>query len=591
VPAAVEVDFVQQDIDDDKKVAVLAALAGPALMLVEGPPGTGKTTFITELVLQTLKDQPNARVLLTSQTHVALDNSLERIVKQSSGAVRSVRIGQEGDDRIAESTRKLLLDAKLPELRKAAMSSGRAFMEQWAVERGLSLKDIRRAMALERHAVLKSRLEEVDKGLRAVEPQMTDEHREQLEPEARTELDDMYQGLVRERDDLERALKESMKDLANHVESRDELKEFAECSADDLRGWAEAYSNSTSSGVQMKALMLAHADWEARFGRSREFQAAVIASSQVVAGTCLGVMSVPGRNDIVYDLCIVDEASIATPTEALVPMSRARRTILVGDSRQLSPFQDPELRMQGLLERFGLKPEDQKATLFNHLRDSLPLNLHKTLTTQHRMLPAIGDLVSECFYDSVLKSVARDPDPKLAGALAKPVMWFSTSRKPNRASRRIGTSYVNDIEVEFIATLLGRVDFYMQKGKGKGKQISVAVLTGYGEQRSRLQTAIQTRRHAWSSFSEIYVNVVDAFQGREADMVVFSITRSEVQGLGFLKEMERINVALSRGKELLAIVGDHLYCQTVPGAVNPLKEVIDYIRRNPNDCALEELSQ
>ena len=591
VPPAVDVEFIQQDIDDDKKAAVLAALAGPALMLVEGPPGTGKTTFITELVLQTLKAQPNARVLLTSQTHVALDNSLERIVKQSGGQVSAVRIGQEGDDRIAESTRKLLLDAKLPELRKTALASGRAFMERWAVERGLSLKDIRRAMALESHAVLKARLEEVDADLRTLEPQMTDDHRKQLASESRSELDDEYQGTVRERDDLERALKESMKDLANHVESKEELKEFGECSATDLRGWAEAYSNSTSSGVQLKALMLAHAQWEARFGRSREFQAAVIASSQVVAGTCLGVMSVPGRNDIVYDLCIVDEASIATPTEALVPMSRARRTILVGDSRQLSPFQDSELKLQGLLERFGLKPEDQKATLFNHLREALPPDLHKTLTTQHRMLPAIGNLVSECFYDGALQSVRRSPDPKVAGALAKPVMWFSTSRKTGRASRRIGTSYANDTEVEFIVTLLGRVDFYMQKGRGKGKQISVALLTGYGEQRARLQTAIQTKRHAWTSFTEIYVNVVDAFQGREADMVVFSVTRSEVQGLGFLREMERINVALSRGKELLAIVGDHLYCQTVPGAINPLKEVIDYMRRNPTDCALEELPQ
>ena len=591
VPPSVEVEFIQQNIDDDKKEAVLAALAGPPLMLVEGPPGTGKTTFITELVLQTLRAQPNARVLLTSQTHVALDNSLERIVKQSGSAVSAVRIGQEGDDRIADSTRKLLLDAKLPELRKKALASGRAFIEQWAVERGLNPKDIRRAMALEGHATLKTRLEAVDTELRLLEPQMGDDHRKKLDAEARSELDDKFQGLVRERDDLEKALRESLKELSNHVESKEELKEFAECSAADLRGWAEAYSDSTSSGAQLKALMVAHADWEARFGRSREFQAAVIASSQVVAGTCLGVMSVPGRNEIVYDLCIVDEASIATPTEALVPMSRSRRTVLVGDSRQLSPFQDPDLRDKGLLERFGLRPEDQKATLFNHLRETLPPELHKTLTTQHRMLPAIGDLVSECFYDSALKSVERKADAQLVGALPKPVTWYSTSKRANKASRKIGTSYVNDLEVEFIVTLLGRVDFTLQKGKAKGRQISVAVLTGYGEQRAKLQTAIQTKRHAWTSYSDIYVNVVDAFQGREADMVLFSVTRSEVQGLGFLRELERINVALSRGKELLAIVGDHYYCQTIAGAVNPLKEVIDYIRRHPDACALEELAQ
>jgi superfamily I DNA and/or RNA helicase len=104
-----------------------------------------------------------------------------------------------------------------------------------------------------------------------------------------------------------------------------------------------------------------------------------------------------------------------------------------------------------------------------------------------------------------------------------------------------------------------------------------------------LQTAVKTKWAHWKSFSEVFVNVVDAFQGREADILVFSITRSEVRGLGFLREMERINVALSRGRELLAIIGDHAFCQAAPGATNPLRDVIDYIRRNPETCALEEL--
>jgi hypothetical protein len=53
--------------------------------------------------------------------------------------------------------------------------------------------------------------------------------------------------------------------------------------------------------------------------------------------------------------------------------------------------------------------------------------------------------------------------------------------------------------------------------------------------------------------------------------------------------MERINVELSRGRELLAVVGDHGFCQAAQGATNPLRDVIDYIRRNPETCALEEV--
>ena len=589
VPSVSEVEFIQQLMDDDKRNAVRAALSEPALLLVQGPPGTGKTTFITELVLQTLRSTPNARILLTSQTHVALDNSLERILRESSGAVTAVRIGDEADERIAESTKSLLIENKLPGMRKQAIASGKDFIESWASSRGVPIRNIRMAMALERHAGLRSRSEYIDEQIEMLQPQISDAGRKSLDAEQRAEIDEQYDGLTKERNDLLRWLEESLVELRKHEDDKDSIDLFATCSAEDLRTWADSYSLKTADGAQLKKMLTAHADWETRFGRSWDFRAALIAASQVVAGTCLGIMSIPGRKTITYDLCIVDEASIATPTQVLVPMARARRTVLVGDNRQLSPFQDPELKSSGLLERFGLTQEDQKATLFGHLNDFLPEELKKTLNTQHRMLPAIGNLISECFYDGELRSVDRSPVPFLAGVMPKPVVWYSTSRKSNRASKMINTSHYNDGETQYIISLLSRIDFNMRNGKGKDKKISIAVLTGYGEQKRKLRSTIDAKKRDWVSFSDIYVNVVDAFQGREADMVVFSVTRSDVKGLGFLREMERINVALSRGKELLAIVGDHVFCQQADDRSNPLKGVIDYIRRNPQDCLLEEL--
>lgn len=591
VPPRVEVDFFQKDLDDDKQEAVRTAVSGPTLMTVQGPPGTGKTTFITEVVLQTLHASPNARILLTSQTHAALDNSLERIVKQRAVPVRAVRIGNEQDDRISATGKDMLLDNQLPAMRREALSLGRSFIERWAASHGLDPKETRKAMALELRAGLKGRLEEVEQKIDELRPMLAEGAREQLEPEERGELDDQLEALTKERDDLMQRLKDSLDDLSKLVDDKNEIKEFSNCSAADLREWAGAFSSDKPQGEQLKKLLSAHAEWETRFARSREFRAALIASKHVVAGTCLGVMAVPGRNDITYDLCIVDEASIATPTEVLVPMSRARRTVLVGDSRQLSPFQDPALDSEGLLERYGLTRDDQKATLFNYLSEELPEELRKPLTTQHRMLPAIGNLVSECFYGGQLRSIDRAPAPHLAGILPKPVTWYSTSRNANRASKKVGTSHHNVVEIEAVLGLLARADFVLRNGRGKGKLISVAVLTGYGEQRKRLKTAIDSRRHDWVSFSDIFVNVVDAFQGREADMLVFSVTRSEAKGLGFLREMERINVGLSRGRELLAIIGDHLYCQDAEGQSNPLRGVIDYIRRNPADCTLEDLTK
>jgi hypothetical protein len=101
-------------------------------------------------------------------------------------------------------------------------------------------------------------------------------------------------------------------------------------------------------------LAATHADWESRFGRINDFEAALIASSQVVAGTCVGVAAVRGLSDLEFDLCIVDEASKATPTETLVPLSRARRWVLVGDSNQLPPFLEEGLRDRTILEANNL---------------------------------------------------------------------------------------------------------------------------------------------------------------------------------------------------------------------------------------------
>ncbi len=583
VPARRSVDFVQVDLDEDKRDAVLAAMSGPEILLIEGPPGTGKTTFITEVILQTLRQTPEARILLTSQTHVALDNSLERLMRQEGEPIRAVRIGHDTDERIALSTRPILLDAKLPAMREEAIASGRAFIEQWALEHGVSVSDTRVSLSLERHAVLMSRFEEVDALLRGLEVTLADGARALLGAEERDDAELRVVALNKEREALEKQLRESSKQLATHF-NKDDLKTIAGFTSTELKDWAAVYCQSE----QLKALLICHAEWETRFGRSREFRAALIASSQVVAGTCLGVMAVPGRQDIVFDLCIVDEASIATPTEALVPMSRARRTILVGDSRQLSPFQDPDLQSKGLLERFGLSKGDQKETLFNRLRDGLPAELRKGLSTQHRMLPAIGDLISECFYEGALRSVPREPSSLLAGIYSRPVVWLTTSKRANKASRKEGNSHYNELEVSLAIAQLTKIDSAMRQRNGKA---SVALLTGYGEQKDRLRAAVETKRQEWPSFSEIFVNVVDAFQGREADVVLFSVTRSEAEGLGFLREMERINVALSRARELLVIIGDHYYCQTIKGADNALREVIDYIRRHPEACVLEEATK
>lgn len=92
---------------------------------------------------------------------------------------------------------------------------------------------------------------------------------------------------------------------------------------------------------------------------------------------------------------------------------------------------------------------------------------------------------------------------------------------------------------------------------------------------------------------KIEINTVDAFQGRETDIVFYSVVRSNENGnLGFLKDVRRLNVAFSRAKELLVVVGDHQCAQRridLNGQENPFLKIIKFIRNNSDDCMLEEV--
>jgi superfamily I DNA and/or RNA helicase len=80
---------------------------------------------------------------------------------------------------------------------------------------------------------------------------------------------------------------------------------------------------------------------------------------------------------------------------------------------------------------------------------------------------------------------------------------------------------------------------------------------------------------------------VDAFQGRQADVVLYSMTRSNPRReVGFLRERPRLNVALSRARDVLVVVGDHTFARAAPQA-QAIRRVIDHIEAWPDECCIE----
>src|SRR6202035_3929670 len=121
---------------------------------------------------------------------------------------------------------------------------------------------------------------------------------------------------------------------------------------------------------QCLALMRMQEAWLERVGRSTDFHAAMIASADVVAATCVGLAAVRGMNEVAFDLCIVDEASKATATEVLVPLSRTRRALLVGDPKQLPPFFEKRLLEGHAVAEFS--ENELRVNVFDLLLASLP---------------------------------------------------------------------------------------------------------------------------------------------------------------------------------------------------------------------------
>jgi len=161
---------------------------------------------------------------------------------------------------------------------------------------------------------------------------------------------------------------------------------------------------------------------------------------------------------------------------------------------------------------------------------------------------------------------------------------LTTARREDRHETRHGTTVLNHCEAECVVDTLAQAE---SAGKKSNRQLSVVVLTGYAGQRDLIKREVQPRLSDWKHLNVLF-STVDAYQGREADIAVYSVTRSNEKGdLGFLSEERRLNVALSRGREALILIGDHTGMRQSTRS-NPFLPVIDYIEAN-DDCALEEV--
>lgn len=636
-----EANCKSKEIDKSKIISLEKALSADNMFLLQGPPGTGKTTFISELVYQILngndkyKGNPDAKILIASQSHVAVDHSLAK-VKKLIPDIKMIRIGIL--DKLAESSRAYTLDIFCKEWTQKVIENCKAALEKYKQEIGIDeslqeknsiiteIETITKEIAelideleeveseLEKVNVLDSKWQFVNEKIATMKQMVaiktagvTEEHLSQIIDEFTDSLSGLNDKLASVIDESIALSEQKMELQDRYVAINEELgvkgqevgewkgllgvtsnEEYLQAKADIQLALKE---NKKKYATYSKVESLCK-EWQKRVTQGDGLLQESIADSTLVGATCLGIASLSAAIEFNFDWVIVDEAGKATPPEILVPICLGKKVVLVGDHKQLPPVVDEALLKLQDKERMNISREDLELSLFEYLERSLNDDCKSILDEQYRMNPVIGDLISKLFYESKLVSKTSREEKTIPLKMfeSKPLVWLSTASRSDRKEERISDSFRNSCEAKIIFERLLEIDEELGELKLKKE---TAIIAGYRGQRDRLTRLYESSYKARFHNMTVEINTVDAFQGRETDIVFYSVVRSNDDGkLGFLKDVRRLNVAFSRARELLVVVGDHQCAQRrldIDGQENPFVGIIKFIRDNSDDCMLKEV--
>jgi len=443
-------------LNDSQKKAVWKALQAKDIALVHGPPGTGKTTVLIEIIRQALTRKES--VFVTAPSNTACDNILERVVEKG---INALRLGHPA--RIAKHLREHTLDFKLA-LHPLA-------------------KDIERAQA-ELFRLKKKQIR----------------YQERRSPGREEE-----QALRREISLLKQDVQTLRKDVFKIV-----MKE-----AEIIIG--------TPTSIQDRAV--------------REKQ---------------------------FDWVVIDEATQATEPVSWIPVTHANKLVMAGDHFQLPPtVRSKEAEEKGL----GI-------TLFERFYKILAPEFWTLLDRQYRMNEKIMGFSSKMFYKNLLiadesvknqtlfdlPAVTKTFNDTIAKDLKEPLLFIDTAGKGFEEKLEEGSeSRYNPEEARLVIQELKKLmDFGIPPDE-------IAVISPYSAQ-VRLLTSL-------FSVPDLEIDSVDGFQGREKELVIVSLVRSNLTGeLGFLNDTRRMNVAMTRARRKLIVIGDSATLSSLPF----YKEFIEY---------------
>ena len=278
----------------------------------------------------------------------------------------------------------------------------------------------------------------------------------------------------------------------------------------------------------------------------RKIQQDILDNAHVICATLSGSGHEMFQNlNIEFETVIIDEAAQSIELSALIPLKYGcSRCILVGDPKQLPPTVLSR-------EAAGFQYEQ---SLFVRMQANHPNDVH-LLDTQYRMHPDISLFPSRAFYDSKLlngpnMTKLRTQPWHQSGILA-PYRFFDVQGAHQSAPR--GHSLINRAEIDVALKLFDRL---ITDCKGYDFTNKVGIITPYKSQLRELRSRFAIK-YGDSVLTSVEFNTTDAFQGREAEVIIFSCVRASTNGsIGFLSDIRRMNVGITRAKSSLWVLGN-----------------------------------
>jgi len=233
-----------------------------------------------------------------------------------------------------------------------------------------------------------------------------------------------------------------------------------------------------------------------------------------------------------FDVAIIDEASQTTIPSVLIPIAKAHRFILAGDHKQLPPtiLSDEAYQLQDTLFESLIEKYSHKSQLLN---------------VQYRMNNELMKFPNQEFYDNQLESAESNEHISLNDLIPddeKVLTFVDTSGMDNNKEEQLNDSKsrINKLEAEICLNIVNK---YHEQGISNE---DMGIISPYADQVKLI-----------SDKTDVEVKTVDGFQGREKEIIIISTVRSNDDGeLGFLNDLRRLNVAITRAKRKLIIVGN-----------------------------------